>query len=487
MQSVLVGLGVLALSILAGAAILDPRWSVLVLPGIALTVLIGIAAASRGALVGFTVLGVLNGIPGLDLESFAAPGSFRPNDLLILFLVGALLLWHLTTSAEHLVDSRWLRLARTWAFIFVAWWLLTFARSVFFSDIPALQAALYGRDFLYFGILLPLLPVAFRRRSDLVALVAVVGAGGAIFALGQIATSLFPSVSAVFDPSLLINETLTNEFEGVTRVYAYMSEVVVLGAIVAAGVAILARSRRGRVISSALFVLLTVASLSQLSRAAYAAMVAGFVLLLLAALFRASAPLEVVRRVLPALVLVVALIPVLSLVHPSDTGSQSAAQVFAVRAESGIQEFQARSGTFGYRRNVQTEMLDLVGNRFPIGLGFWHPDARYVGSLPQGTIRNSDVGVLNGIMTIGAIGTILLYLPVLGTIVFLVRRRRDAREWDGVVLGASGWLFGVVIASIALVTLFTVQGLVLTAVVIAAAVSIATRRNIDTTAVADSE
>ena len=290
LQSAFVGLGVLVLSILAGAAVLDPRWSVLVLPAIGLTVLIGIAAASRGALVGFTVLGVLNGVPGLDLESFAVSGSFRPHDLLILFLVGALLLWHLTTSAEHLVDRRWLGWARTWAFIFVAWWLLTFARSVFFSDIPALQAALYGRDFLYFGILLPLLPVAFRRRSDLVALVAVVGAGGAIFALGQIATSLFPSVSAVFDPSLLINETLTNEFEGVTRVYAYMGEVVVLGAIIAAGVAILARSRRGRVVSSSLFVLLTVASLSQLSRAAYAAMVAGFVLLLFAALFRAPAP-----------------------------------------------------------------------------------------------------------------------------------------------------------------------------------------------------
>ena len=89
-------------------------------------------------------------------------------------------------------------------------------------------------------------------------------------------------------------------------------------------------------------------------------------------------------------------------------------------------------------------------------------------------------------MTIGAIGTVLLYLPVLGTIVFLVMRRREPREWDGIVLGASGWLFGVVIASISLVTLFTVQGLMLTAVVIVAAVSIATRRDIETPAVTDS-
>ena len=473
-QSALVGLGVVAVSLLAGAAVLDPRWSVLVLPAIGLSVLIGIAAVSRGALVGFTVLGVLNGIPGLDLETFAVPGSFHPRDLLILFLIGALVLWHFTTPAD-LLDRRWLGLVRPWAFILVAWWLLTLARSVFFSDIPALQAVLFGRDFLYFGLLMPLLPVAFRRRSDLVALLAVVGTAGTIFALAQTATSLFPSVSAVLDPSFLINETLTNEFEGVTRVYAYMGDVVVLGTIVAGGVAILARSRRSRIVSSTLFVILTVGALAQLSRAAYAAMLAGFLCVVLAALLRAAAPMGVLRRVMPAFVLVVALFPVLSLVHPSDTGSQSAAQVFATRAESGIQEIQARSGTFGYRREVQSEMLDLVGNRWPVGLGFWHPDARYVAALPQGTIRNADVGVLNGIMTIGAIGTILLYLPVLGTIVFLVRRRRHAREWDGVVLGACGWLFGVVVASISLVTLFTTPGLVLTAVVIVAAVSLATR------------
>ena len=105
------------------------------LPAIGLTVLVGIAAVSRGALVGFTVLGVLNGIPGLDLEAFAVPGSFRPSDLLIAFLIGALVFWHFTTPADQLVDRRWLGLTRTWAFIFVAWWLVTFARSVFFSDI----------------------------------------------------------------------------------------------------------------------------------------------------------------------------------------------------------------------------------------------------------------------------------------------------------------------------------------------------------------
>jgi len=473
---VAVAIGILLASVLAGMAVLDPRWGVLVLPAIGLAVLVGIAAVSRGALVGFTVLGVANGIPGLDLESFAVSGFFRPSDLLIMFLIGALGFWHLTTTSDVAVDRRWQAAIRAWSLVFLSWWLLTFARSALFSDIPPLQAALFGRDFLYFGLLVVLLPVAFRRRSDLVALVAMLALGGTIFALAQTATSLFPQVSGIFDPAVLVNETFTNEFEGLTRLYSYMGDVVLLGAVVAGGVAVIARSRYWRRWGSVLFVILTVGALTQLSRGAYAALLAGLLLVIVAALMRASEPLAVARRVIPALVLFVALFPILSLVHPTETESVSAAQVFATRAESGIEEIQARSGTFGYRYDVQSQMLDLVGNRWPIGLGFWHPDTRYVGSLPEGSIRNTDVGVLNGITTIGAIGTGLLYLPVLATIVFLVRRRRPGLDnWGGLVFGAAGWFFGVVVASISLVTLFTVPGLVLTAVVMVAAVSIATR------------
>jgi hypothetical protein len=478
LQSALVGLGVLFISLVAGAAVLNPRTSDLILPAVALSVLIGIAVLSRGALLGFLLLGVLNGIPGLDLDSFAVPGSFRPSDLLIVFLLGTLVFWHFTTRADELVDRRWLALTRTWSFIFVAWWLVTLARSVFFSDIPLVHAALFGRDFLYFALLLPLLPVALRRRSDFVALVAVVGTATVIFSVAQTTTSLFPAVAGIVDLSALINPTITNELEGLTRIYSYMGDLVIVGVIIAAGTAILARSPRLRVGASALFVVLTVGALAQLSRATYASMLAGLLVLVGIAIFRAPAPMVVVRKVVPAVALLAALFPVLGLVHPVNRDSQSAAQVFTTRAESGIEEIQARSGTFGYRYNVQSKMLDVVGSRWPVGVGFWHPDDRFVSGLPKGSIRNGDVGVLNGITTIGAIGTALLYLPVLGTVFFLARRRRTGSdEWDGFVFGASGWLFGVAIASISLVTLFSVQGLVLTAVVLVAAASVGSRQS----------
>ena len=214
-----------------------------------------------------------------------------------------------------------------------------------------------------------------------------------------------------------------------------MGDIVILGALVAAGTAILARSPRLRLAASMLFVLLTVGALVQFSRASYASILAGFLVLIAIALFRAPAPMVVARKVVPALVLLAALVPVLGLVHPTNENSQSAAQVFAMRAESGIEEIQARSGTFGYRYNVQSKMLDVVGNRWPVGVGFWHPDDRFVSGLPSGSIRNGDVGVLNGITTIGAVGTVLLYLPVLGTILFLARRKRTgSSEWDGLIV-----------------------------------------------------
>jgi hypothetical protein len=41
-----------------------------------------------------------------------------------------------------------------------------------------------------------------------------------------------------------------------------------------------------------------------------------------------------------------------------------------------------------------------------------HPDVRPVSPLPDGSIRNGDVGVLNAVMTMGVIGAALIYAPL---------------------------------------------------------------------------
>ena len=56
-------------------------------------------------------------------------------------------------------------------------------------------------------------------------------------------------------------------------------------------------------------------------------------------------------------------------------------------------------------------MLGVPGQKWPVGLGFLHPAARYVPASPEGSIRNSDTGVFNALMTMGIVGVSLSTRP----------------------------------------------------------------------------
>jgi hypothetical protein len=139
------------------------------------------------------------------------------------------------------------------------------------------------------------------------------------------------------------------------------------------------------------------------------------------------------------------------------------------RATSSLSDVQTRGANVGYRLDVADRMAQVLGSEWPIGLGFWHPTYKYVPDLPDGSIRNSDLGVSNSLMTMGVIGTILLYLPLLYAIVALqrARTRRKGSSADGwLIYGIAAWLLIAVAASATLSTLFTVNGLVLAAFVL---------------------
>jgi hypothetical protein len=116
-------------------------------------------------------------------------------------------------------------------------------------------------------------------------------------------------------------------------------------------------------------------------------------------------------------------------------------------------------------------MFAILDNRWPIGLGFLHPDVRPVPSLPDGSIRNGDVGVLNALMTMGAVGAALIYLPLVIFFFALMHRRRDvgpdARRDQWFFFGAATWILYALLSSGSLVILFSVSGLVLTATLLA--------------------
>ena len=93
------------------------------------------------------------------------------------------------------------------------------------------------------------------------------------------------------------------------------------------------------------------------------------------------------------------------------TSSQISSATTAVvqRAESTVSTTTADSGNLGYRTQLDNTMLQVLGARWPVGLGFLDPTVHYVPELPNGAIRNADVGIFNVLMTMGAMGAVLIY------------------------------------------------------------------------------
>jgi hypothetical protein len=103
-----------------------------------------------------------------------------------------------------------------------------------------------------------------------------------------------------------------------------------------------------------------------------------------------------------------------------------------------------------------------LGGHALLGLGFIDPRDQYDPSLPYGSIRNSDVGILNVVMTMGVVGAVLYYLPLLTVGVALAIRGwrgcSNTIAWIG--LGSFAWCVTAAVTSPTLVTLFSPTGVV---------------------------
>jgi hypothetical protein len=67
-------------------------------------------------------------------------------------------------------------------------------------------------------------------------------------------------------------------------------------------------------------------------------------------------------------------------------------------------------------------------------------------------------------MTMGVLGTLLLYAPLLASLAVLFRGRCRSHGHDRWLrFGVAAWLVAVLVSSVTLVTLFSVSGLTLTA------------------------
>lgn len=437
--------------------------STFAMTAMAAIVLALVRAATFPGFLALATLAVLNGIPFVDIESFASPGSFRVSDLAVIALIVVLA----ARQDETAASSRFATLARAWAVCLGLWWLLTWTRSVV-DGIPVLKAGLFGRDFLYFAILVPLAIGAFGKRRDIYTFLIVLAVGGVIYQLAQIAISGL-NLGGGFT-GLFVHETISNDVGGVKRVYAYMDYVAPLAAPICLGIALSPVRRGYRIAASLVAAIATVSLLLAFTRAVYIGLMFALLAVTLFWIRRQSPAAVGLRRITLAMAAVVLALIVTGGLH-SLVNSSASTKAVATRATTALQDIQNRTGTVQYRYDVQRRMIKVLGPNWLQGLGFLHPDAHPVPSLPQFSIRNSDVGVMNSVMTMGLIGTALLYAaPLFLLFTILARRNQEEgvpHEWF--FFGMAVWLLDLVISSISLVTLFSVQGLVFAAMLIGCA------------------
>jgi hypothetical protein len=207
----------------------------------------------------------------------------------------------------------------------------------------------------------------------------------------------------------------------------------------------------------------------QLTRALYIGLVVGLLVALLLWSRRVVPDARRLRRRFALVTLgTIVSIAATALLAP-ELLATSAVQAVVDNASQGLASLtggQVANNTFQYRIGLAQSMIGVLGGHWLFGLGFLHPSTVYFAQLPGGSIRNADVGVLNGVMTMGVLGTLCIYFPVLVGLRATWRAARREDAWSRLALGAMMWLISILVASVTLTTLFSTTGLVLVAVMI---------------------
>lgn len=427
--------------------------------------LVAFAQRSPGPAAALLLLAVMNGVPIVDLGG-RLPGGAHFQDAAVLAL--AALLYGRRNAVEPGPRVRLIRAATVWSACFIAFWAFTVARSWLVGGIPLLKAALFGRDFLYFAILLPL-----ALRTDIPA--RSLRTGGWILFVGLVISAGATTVASLTGATLpwLLHPSQADPELGLTRVYLLMGDLANT-CLIFAGAFFLSRSARGNQwVAGWLTLLLLLSALLQLTRANYLALAVAFLLGTYVFMAHyAAGGTRLVRAVVAVLILLTCAFS-LSTVTGGTTAGGSVATSVVTRVQTGLTDLSQSAGTVGYRQRVDAAMVQVLGSRWPIGLGFLHPVAHYVAALPSGSIRNSDTGVFNILMTMGAIGLILLYAPFIYAIRYLLGSARRPSQLSParppwIVYGGVAWIGWAIAGSPTLIVLFSTSGLVLAALVLAA-------------------
>lgn len=415
-----------------------------------------LAAVQRGACLGVLVLAAMNGLPIVN-TAHAAVHHIAIQDVICLALIATALVWTLISGAT---PTRVGAILSRCGVALLVWCVLVVVHTWADGQAPVLGAIRFGRDFLYFGALLIVLPRVALRERDIEVLLMVLAAGVCVFAVGQIVT-----VEGLANPTWLVHAGATAKNLGLTRIYAEMTDLVTAGVAFAIAAVVLLRGRaQTRAIPIA--VLLTISLALQLTRARWISMIVSVVLVSVWLGLQADRRIAVILR--RRLAVAVGIVAVAIIILVTVGGGVVSTGPILQRILSIFTDLGASTGTVSIRQHVASQMTSLLGGHWLAGLGLTPPSVHYYPQFPAGSIRDPDLGVLNAVMTIGVVGAALIYLPLLVALVHCMRRARTRIRGRVPWLNYGGqiWIVATITSSITLVTLFSPSGLALSAVIL---------------------
>jgi hypothetical protein len=418
---------------------------------VVLGVAVAIARWNRGVLAGGLALLVLNGIPFINVQPSATGGNVL-DDVAFAALLGFLAVCAAANWREASRD-RVLAAACLWAVLYLLWWFWESERSVGTNE-SLFAAVKFGRDFMYFGLLVPLALAGLRRREDLLGFVITLGAGASIYAIGQV-------ISVVLSVSLpwLVHIGKTASFDGVVRIYAPMNDLIIAAFPMALGVALLGPPAARRP-AAGIALLMGVANALSFTRAVYGSETVALILVGLVYCLRAGWEGARVRR---AAIVVGACIAVAVVIAGGAGSGQSGTPLGAVvaRTDLGFTNLQDQSGNVGYRLQQARYVIQVVNGQWLVGRGLRTPSSLWVQGERDGSIRNSDLGSFSILATMGVVGLILSYVPVLAGLCLTLRERGPIAFGGAMYLGAA------IVGTITLATLSSVSGILVMGCVLA--------------------
>jgi hypothetical protein len=432
---------------------------------LALAVCVAVVAASflprldAGVIVGVLLVMANNALLGVNLVNVSVSGAVNGTDLAFAALLGVALLRHFSRPAA-LAKSTPTTVISIWSVIFLTLWGTDFIRALDAGS-TYLQALSVGRDYLYFGLTLPFAKSLIQTEGELRHLLIVAGGLSLLFACADIGATL----DVV--PHSIANAQLTQQHGSLTRIYNTGYYLFELALSMSVAYALLTRGRRARM--ALLFALVTALALAlTLTRALYVGVSLAVVLTFALWLPGRGFTHRILRqRLIATAVACVALGAILFLAAPARLTSGATATVVsrAISVSTAFTSSNTEASTIAFRQRIESHMLQVLGSRWPAGLGFLAPQTNYFVDLPKGEIRDVDLGLFNSLMTMGVIGAVILYLPPLWLLFALFRRARAAGDrYSPLWLGGTIWLLIALITSYTLGSFASVSGLATVAV-----------------------